>query len=125
MMRKTKLKISLLIVLMSILISSTAALAYECPVTKSYHYIITEHIGEQTCTTSAYVVYKCGPCGYVHSSKYYPALGHNWASATCEQPQRCTRSGCGATLGTAPGHLWGENSKGYYECWRCGATKPL
>jgi len=120
MKNSIKLKVSILVILISMIISSTCALAYECPVTHGPHYIITEKFGTQTCTTSAVHVRKCGPCGYVYSITYLDALGHNWVSATCTQPRRCIRSGCGATSGEELGHSMNWNTKGYWECVRSG-----
>ena len=47
-----------------------------------------------------------------------PALGHDWADATCEKPKTCAR--CGLTEGAAPGHDYQNGT-----CTRCGAVALL
>ena len=57
----------------------------------------------------------CNECGKIFSDSTcttetteeglkLPALGHDYADATCTEPKTCTREGCGATRGEAEGH---------------------
>lgn len=65
-----------------------------------------------TCTSPA----KCS-CGATSGN----ALGHQWSAATCQSPKKCTRTGCGATEGTAdPNAHVDKNNDG--KCDLCGTT---
>ena len=65
-----------------------------------------------TCTSPA----KCS-CGATSGN----ALGHQWAAATCQSPKKCTRTGCGATEGTAdPNAHVDTNNDG--KCDLCGTA---
>ena len=63
-----------------------------------------------------------------HSTVVVPALGHDWAEATCTQPKTCQR--CDATEGEALGHDWEEEwntdeTNHWHACTRCDATADL
>lgn len=120
---KSKMKILVVLVVMiaSLLMTSVATFAYECPVTKSYHYWVSEST-PATCTSWGYSRIYCGPCNYTYSTTSYAPLGHslNRSSATCTEDSRCTRSGCSYVNELAKGHQAVWNTNGYYECIRCG-----
>ncbi len=66
-----------------------------------------------TCTEAGYKDSVCS-CGETKHEDVV-ALGHNYSSATCTKPVKCTR--CGATSGSALGHTTGGT-----KCERCGAN---
>ena len=55
------------------------------------------------CTTSGKALYRCELCN-VTESRTLKSLGHDWAAATCTNPQICQR--CNGTKGKATGHDW-------------------
>ena len=57
---------------------------------------------EPTCTEQGYNLNTCGRCGHTYMDNHTDALGHNWATATCDAPKTCKT--CGATSGEALGH---------------------
>ena len=61
-----------------------------------------------TCTKAR----TCSKCGSTDGKP----LGHIFGKATCTEPQKCQRSGCNATQGTALGHIDANNDK---ICDRC------
>ena len=67
-----------------------------------------ENENPATCTADGSYdeVVKCSRCGteISRTSKTIPALGHDFAAATCTAPKTCKRDGCTATEGTALGH---------------------
>ena len=75
-----------------------------------------ENENPATCTADGSYdeVVKCSRCGteISRTSKTIPALGHDFAAATCTAPKTCKRDGCTATEGTALGHDF-ENSTIY------------
>lgn len=91
-----------------------------------------ENENPATCTADGSYdeVVKCSRCGteISRTSKTIPALGHDFAAATCTAPKTCKRDGCTATEGTALGHDF-ENSTIYRyngtqhwkKCSRCDA----
>lgn len=84
-----------------------------------------------TCTSSGTRKYTCSRCSASYTETI-SALGHSYSSATCTKPATCTRSGCGATSGSALGHSYSSTvtksatctSSGTmkYTCSRCGDT---
>ncbi len=81
--------------------------------------------------------YICLDCGaYFDANKavkresdlIIPALSHDYAPATCTTPQKCTRSGCGKTQGSALGHtasdFIADGDEHYRKCTVavCGVT---
>ena len=67
-----------------------------------------ENENPATCTADGSYdeVVKCSRCGaeISRTSKTIPALGHDFAAATCTAPKTCKRDSCTATEGTALGH---------------------
>lgn len=89
-----------------------------------------ENENPATCTADGSYdeVVKCSRCGaeISRTSKTIPALGHDFAAATCTAPKTCKRDGCTATEGTALGHDF-ENGTYVYDgtqhwkkCKDCG-----
>ena len=72
-----------------------------------------------TCTTTGKTEGShCSVCGTVLvAQEEVPALGHDWADATCEAPKTCKV--CGATEGEALGHNYVDGI-----CTGCGAEDP-
>ncbi|MBQ2989293.1 MAG: leucine-rich repeat protein [Clostridia bacterium] len=86
----------------------------------------TSSVTEPTCTAEGYTTYTCH-CGDSYTDQIVSALGHQaGASATCTEPQICTR--CSAELNPATGHSHREivipptcTKDGYTEhVCRCG-----
>ena len=77
-----------------------------------------ENENPATCTADGSYdeVVKCSRCGteISRTSKTIPALGHDFAAATCTAPKTCKRDGCTATEGTALGHDF-ENGTYVYD----------
>ena len=70
-----------------------------------------------TCTEEGYTTYTCAQCGDSYEDDFVDALGHDWADATCEEPETCTR--CEETRGETLGHDYEDG-----ECTRCGEADP-
>ena len=84
---------------------------------------------EPTCTTTGCMSYTCTDCGHSYYEDVVPALGHDWADATCTQPMTCDR--CGVTQGSALGHDYDSvvtkptcTASGYttHTCTRCDSS---
>ena len=90
-------------------------------------------IDAATCTTEGTKKIACTDtvyCGYYETATI-PALGHDWADATCTAPKTCKRDNCSVTEGEALGHNHVPvvtaptcTEKGYttYTCSTCGDT---
>lgn len=90
-----------------------------------------ENENPATCTADGSYdeVVKCSRCGteISRTSKTIPALGHDFAAATCTAPKTCKRDGCTATEGTALGHDFEngtyvyDDTKHWKKCAKCDA----
>lgn len=94
-----------------------------------------------TCTEAGNKAYYICDCGKMfdtslqrreitdQSSIITPALGHNWANASCTEPKHCKRNGCGAVEGEALGHIpsdWKHDLVSHWKsCTRSGCGKQL
>lgn len=56
-----------------------------------------------TCTSKGYTTHTCMRCSDSYKDNFTLALGHSWKDATCTAPKTC--SVCGATEGSALGHI--------------------
>ncbi len=94
------------------------------------------------CDNAGVEIHRCATCNFV-TSKDVPALGHDYAAATCTEPKTCKR--CGGTSGNPLGHTYAASDKGtvvaptcvaegytYKTCTRCkeeitveGSIKPI
>ncbi len=74
----------------------------EIPATGEHNY--TESVTkEPTCEEDGEKAIKCTMCGNTKTESI-AAIGHDWADATCTEPQTCTN--CKQTQGEALGHKW-------------------
>ena len=69
------------------------------------HNYVSE-VTKPTCTEQGYTTYTCSRCGDQYRSDIVAALGHDYADATCTEPQICNR--CGKSSGNALGHSYGS-----------------
>ena len=97
----------------------------------SNHHYVKGATVDPTCTQKGYTLYTCN-CGDSKKMSQTDTIPHDWANATCTQPQTCCV--CGATQGEPIEHSWDEGviteeptteKEGVktYTCHVCGATK--
>lgn len=75
----------------------------------SWKLVATDKLAQEAdCDTPALYYYSCKECGAKGAETFEngSALGHDWASATCTEPETCKRDGCDATQGEALGHTY-------------------
>ena len=82
-------------------------------ITKLGHSMKTVTDKEATCTADGSKHQECTRCGKKTETETVKAKGHQWKSATCTDPKKC--SVCGATEGAALGHTTSMGT-----CSRCG-----
>ena len=86
----------------------------------SEHDYSVKKVTAPTCEKEGYTTYSC-LCGKSYRAETVPALGHDYAAATCTAPKTCTR--CNKTDGSALGHDYAAATCTVPKtCKRCGAA---
>lgn len=81
------------------------------------HYYTSEITKKATCGATGVETFTCN-CGSSYTEVIPATNWHDWKSATCTEPKKCTI--CGKTEGNANGHNYNSSHK----CYSCGQIDP-